>query len=239
MAGWHRTAIPWNTRARRQLAGKRRAAVILRITSGTCATFLVASALLLILAAYGDIMRSRLWEEYLDTIPEPGPPAPGDYYAWSKPGSPMDCLVNSRQARLSVYFEHLACFSTGHGFLEITVARTTTITGDGRWAREARVPERSFHVEGLPAEQGMLHFLDFIGASQRPETESDCASTTYQSVRLTFACDGEEKPPISFDTRCPGLWDYRLKKSLYVRALGLIDVAGSIMTSAVSQGSGG
>jgi hypothetical protein len=195
-----------------------------------------AFSLLLILTALGDVLTTVFHYEWLDAVPEPGLPAPGDYNAWVRQGSPMDCLLTSQAARLSVNFGYQACFSSAETGLDIVVDRNTSITGDGREGRDLRVPARRFHAEGLPAEVGRRHFMDFIGASQRPEADPQCGSTTSHFVKLSFSCDGVSEKAIHFETTCLR-WDRRILPQVeYHRAHGIIDVALSIMGSAPSEG---
>jgi hypothetical protein len=207
----------------------------LRLTLGTCGVAFGAFSLFLMLVAFAVLEDDDLWWN-VDS-PIQGLPAPGDYFAWVRPGSPMNCLLTSRQARLSVDFGERAWFSTD-STVNITVGETTTITGDGLEDLLLPYGQPSFlRRAGLPRALGLLHFLDFIGASQRPEADLQCPNLstwnmpTWHVATLSFECEGIPQQPIFFEADCPKLWNGILRQPVYFRAYGITDVARSVVVN--------
>jgi len=139
-------------------------------------------------------------------------------------------LLSSQESRLSVDFGYRYFgFPALDSSVNIVVGRTTTITGDGLEALEYYAGPEFLRAAGLPREVGLLHYLDFIGASQRPQSEIPCGKNWWQSpwhvATLTFWCDGVPRGSLYFDSSCSMLENKVPRHPVYQRARGIIDVA--------------
>jgi hypothetical protein len=122
--------------------------------------------------------------------------------------------------------------------LDIAVGETTTITGDGLENLEPYTRAKLLRVEGLPRKVGLLHYLDFIGAIQRPESEVQCRGHVWYVATLTFWCEGVPQRSFYFEAECPKLWNRFLHQSVYLRAHGIIDVARGVVADNLSRKNG-
>jgi hypothetical protein len=204
-----------------------------------------ALSLFLVLVAFAALKADDLWWNLDAGIT--GLPTPGDYHSWARPGSPLECLLTAKKARLSVDFgERGLCFS-GDSTLNIAVSDTTTITGDGLEELDPYARPTFLRRAGLPRAVGLSHILDFIGASQRPEAnfrwqepwhEMRMLSCNWYRSRVTtleFECEGVPQKPIYFETDCPRFWNGILRQPVYFRAHGISDVARSIVARSLRK----
>lgn len=204
--------------------------------SGTCAVAGGTLSLFLVVAALA-VLISHDFDWNIDVF-KPRLPSPGDFSSWVRPGSPMDCLLTSQESRLSVDFgyRYLPASVSRDSAVDIVVGRTTTVAGDGLEALEEYAPVDFFRTAGLPREVGLLYYSDFIGASQRPESKVPCRVNAWWPhgwyvATLTFWCDGVPRGSLDFDSGCPKLANRVPHQAVYLRALGIIDVARMVAAS--------
>jgi hypothetical protein len=192
-----------------------------------CAVAAGALSLLLVVARVGALRMGDLGWQY--AVWSRRLPNPGDFSRWARPGSPMDCLLSSQESRLSVDLGYRSWPFVGDSAVDIVVGRTTTITGDGLEALEPYTRVEFLRAAGLSREVGLLHYLDFIGASQRPESEIPCAENAWRKpwhvATLSFWCDGVPRGSLYFDSSCSTLENKVPRHPVYLRARGIIDVA--------------
>jgi hypothetical protein len=201
------------------------------MSSGTCAVAAGALSLFLMVAAFAVLTSADSeWNIHVFNWRLPNP---GDFSSWVRPGSPMDCLLTSQESRLSIDLGYRYVFWSRDSTVDIVVGRTTMVAGDGLEALEPYMPVRFFRTAGLPRALGLLYYLDFIGASQRPESELLCRGngdwrSVWHIVTLSFWCDGVPRGSLYFETSCNMLLSRVPHQPAYLRALGIIDVARAV-----------
>jgi hypothetical protein len=228
-----------------RLSRPRSTASVLRRISGTCALAAGAASLSLVLAAFG-VLISDDFEWNVDAY-KSRLPSPGAFSSWVRPGSPMDCLLTSQESRLSVDFGHryMPTSKVRDSSLDIVVGRTTTVSGDGLEALETYPSSAGFfRTAGLPREVGLRHYLDFIGASQRPEENVPCRRDAWWEhgwsvATLAFWCDGIPRGSLFFETSCPMPVRHFLHQPVYyLRAVGIIEVACGVVANRPAKNTG-
>jgi hypothetical protein len=232
-----RARLRWNLRAIRVDSRGRNLGTIRVLGWGLLGVMASTVSLLLLVFTLTVVFIDRWVEQWADAIEDPRLPDPESFASWRRDGSPMDCLLTSKRATLSVWFGHHSyCMShSTEGSLTLRVTENqTAVSGD--FGGESRAPDETFAAQDLPGELGRAYLRDFIGATQRPESPASCrdfwGGRDFMFARLTFTCDGTGPEPIYFQAICPR-WEGRrvdwifnaTEKYRYYRADGVIDVA--------------